>query len=236
MKSFRTAIEGSFITTASFLVALVVAGLTIKAWGWNAGNVASWVQAGGSIAAIVGAYIIGERQAKATLRATQEAHELTEKARLVAHQSAERARRDGMLSVIRAAKSFADVVRAALDDPTPPLRALNVYHPSIIDSLVELMSKLPIHEFGSDRAIGAFVIFSGQFTFLQKAMAEYMAGAYTDEIKRQIEKLKKQGYGNGIIEDPVQWKQAALRQKVEVHLDRINSEFESFLAVAQKND
>ena len=64
-----------------------------------------------------------------------------------------------------------------------------VYHPSLIDSLVHLMTKLPVSELGSDAAIGAFIKFSGQFTFLKQSLDEYLAGSYTDEMMASLRKV-----------------------------------------------
>lgn len=224
MKSIRMIADSSFVITGCFLVTLAVAALTINVWGWNSGNVAAWVQAVGSIAAIVGAYIVGERQAKATLHATQEAHQL-----------AKRTRRDGMFSVVKAARSRAKEFGEALDDPYPPSRMYDVYHPSIIDSLVELLNKVPVHELGSEQAIGAFVIFSGQFTFLKKAMAEYLAGPYgSEETKKQIAELEQLQYDRKYVNDVVDSKRQALRRNVQVHLTRIEVEYLDFLAAFSK--
>lgn len=223
MKLFRVIAEGSFVIAASFLVVLAISDLTINAWGWNSGNVASWVQAVGSILAIGGAYFIGERQASATLRATREAHQL-----------GERARREGMYSVIKAARSFAKVIDAALDDEDMPLKMYAVYHPSLIDSLVDLMVKLPVSELGSDQAIGAFIMFSGQLTFLKQSLGEYVAGPYTDEVNTEIKKLEEQGYRDqwkGIVEA----KRAVLKKNVQVHLERMDIEFENLMEAFQKN-
>ena len=223
MKCFRVTVEGSFVITACFLVVLATATLTIKVWGWDSGIVANWVQAVGSILAIVGAYFIGERQARATLRATQEAHRL-----------GEYARREGMFSVIKAAHSFAKVIDAALEDEARPLKMYGVYHPSLIDSLVDLMVKLPVSELGSDQAIGAFIMFSGQFTFLKGALDKYVAGAYTDDVNADIKKSEEQGYTDQ-WEVIVASKWGAMEQNVRVHLESIDAQFATLQAAFQKN-
>jgi hypothetical protein len=222
LKLFRMIAEGSFVITASFLTALVIAGLTIHAWGWNSGNVASWVQAVGSILAIGGAYFVGERQASATLRATQEAHKL-----------GERARREGMFSVVKAAHSFAKTIDAALADENKPLKMYGVYHPSLIDSLVDLMVKLPVSELGSDRAINAFIMFSGQFTFLKESLDRYVAGAYTDEVQAEIANLEE-GYRDR-WKEVVAGKWGALTHNVRVHIESINTNFATLKAALEQN-
>ncbi|AOI60420.1 hypothetical protein [Burkholderia diffusa] len=225
MKSFRTIAEGSFFVTATFLVTLAVVVVTIHAWGWNSGNVASWVQAVGSIAAIVGSYFIGERQAKASLAATQKAHQLAEETRQAVEALEERERRQGMYAVILAAHTHTVQIKEALSDEFN-IKMYSIYHPSIIDSMIELLSRLPIHTLGSERAISAFVIYSGQFTFLKGAMAEYLAGPYTDEINKKIAELKKYAYDEKYSDDLISTKRAVLRKNVETHIDRIQLEFQ----------
>lgn len=141
-----------------------------------------------------------------------------------------------MFSVIGAAHSRAKEIKEALDDQSPPIKMYGVYHASLIDSLVDLMTKLPVSELGSDQAINAFIIFSGQFAFLRKALEEYMAGPYADpEVMEELEKLKVQGYGNREHDQVVDSKRAVLKTNVEVHLARIDIEFTHLSAALQKN-
>lgn len=212
--------------TVAIATALLV-GLTVVAiyvWGWNWGNVASWVQALGSVAAIIGSYRIGERQAKAALDATQKAHQLAEETRQSVEALKDRERREGMYAVIFAAHNHTMQIKEALSDEGN-VKIHSIYHPSIIDSMVELLSKLPIHTLGSERAVAAFVIYSGQFTFLKSAMAEYLAGPYTDEIKKKIAELKEHSYDERYSNDLIASKRAVLRKNVETHIDRIQREF-----------
>jgi hypothetical protein len=182
---------------------------------------AAWVQAVGSIVAIFGAYFVGERQSRATLRAAHETHQL-----------AERTRREGIFAVIQAAHARAKEFEGALDDETR-LKMHDVYHPSLIDSLVELMAKLPVSELGSYQAINAFIIFSGQFIFLKKALDAFVGGPHVDpDVIKTLAKLKAQGYGNREEDQVIESKRAVLKKNVEVHLQRIHAEakflFETF--------
>lgn len=56
LKSFRMVADSAFLIAACFLVVIAVATMTVHVWGWNSATVASWGQAVGSIAAIIGAY------------------------------------------------------------------------------------------------------------------------------------------------------------------------------------
>lgn len=226
MKSLCMLADGAFIIASSFLVSLAAIVLTTRAWGWDAGSVAAWVQAVGSFVAIIGAYIVGERQSRATLRATQEAHQLSERARIEAQLAADRVRRAGVFSVIAAAHNRAKEIDDALDDPAPPLQMYAVYHPSLIDSLVDMMSTLPVSDFGSSQLIGSFIVFSGQFNFLKQAVDNYVAGPYAlEETNREVAKLREQGYNGDEVKDLLNASRDALRKNVRVHLARIDAEF-----------
>jgi len=173
---------------------------------WHHGDWLSFAQAAAAIAAIIGAYGVVFVQA---------------------HLS-KRAQRESLLSVIKAAHGHAKLFEAALDDDEALLKMHAVYHPSLIDSLVGLMSKLPVSELGSDVAIGAFIMFSGQFTFLRQSLNEYIVGPYTDEMMAELQKLEEQGYrdqSKGVVEA----KRNVLRKNVQVHIDRIEIEFKTLM-------
>lgn len=173
---------------------------------WHHEDWLSFAQAAASTAAIIGAYGVVFVQARLN----------------------KRTQRESMLSVIKAAYGHAKLFEAALDDDEARLKMYSVYHPSLIDSLVDLMTKLPVSELGSDEAIGAFIIFSGQFTFLKQNLNEYLAGPYTEEVNAEIKKLEEQGYRDqwkGVVDS----KRAVLKQRVQVHLDRIDIEFKSLM-------
>jgi hypothetical protein len=125
-----------------------------------------------------------------------------------------------MFLVMKAAYERAMEIERALDDPASPPKIYSVYHASVIDTLIELMNKLPLSELGSARvakaeegaqAIGAFVIFSGQFSFLKRALENY------------ITRLQAQGYDGTAIRAAEERK--SLRKKIQVHLDEIKKEF-----------
>ena len=97
-----------------------------------------------------------------------------------------------------------------------------------VDSLVDLMSRLPVSELGSDAAIGAFIMFSGQFTFLKQSLNEYIAGPFTDEVKAEIAKLDDREYP-GEWKKIVDTKRAVLKSNVQVHIDRIHIEFKTLM-------
>lgn len=173
---------------------------------WHHGDWLSFAQAAASTAAIIGAYGVVFVQARLS----------------------KRAQRESMLSVIKAAHSHAKLFEAALDDDETRLKMYNVYHPSLIDSLVDLMSKLPVSELGSDEAIGAFIMFSGQFTFLKQSLDKYLAGPYTSEMMADLQKLEEQGYRDQSKVN-VDAKRAVLKRNVQVHLDRIDVEFKTLM-------
>jgi hypothetical protein len=173
---------------------------------WNHGDWLSFAQAAASTAAIIGAYGVVFVQARLNKRTQLES----------------------MLSVIKAAHSRAKQFEAALDDDDTGLKMYAVYHPSLIDSLVELMTKLPVSDLGSDKKIGAFITFSGQFTFLKQSLDEYIAGPYTNETKARLQKLEEQGY-RAQWKEVVDSKRAVLKRNVQVHLDSIDIEFKTLM-------
>ncbi|WP_153075794.1 hypothetical protein [Paraburkholderia bonniea] len=221
MKLFRITSDAFFVIAATFLITLSVAAMATRAWGWNSESVAAWVQAVGSVVAIVGAYIVGERQAKATLRAAQDAHNL-----------AEEKRQKSILSVIQAAKFRLDEIRKGLEESD--LNIHDVYHDSIIDSFVDIMSKLPVSELGSDKAINSFILLIGQFPFLKKSIKSYIDGPYKDpETIEEIKKLKKQDCDRKEIDRMVENARAVLKRNVKVHLDFAESNFKDFFAAVE---
>lgn len=173
---------------------------------WHHEDWLSFAQAAASTLAIIGAYGVVFVQARLS----------------------KRAQRESMLSVIEAAYGHAKLFEDALDDDEARLKMYGVYHPSLIDSLVDLMSKLPVSELRSDRAIGAFIVFSGQFTFLKQSLNEYLAGPFTDEVNAEIAKLDDREYP-GAWKQTVDTKRAVLKSNVQVHIDRIHIEFKILL-------
>jgi hypothetical protein len=173
---------------------------------WNHGDWLSFAQAAASTAAIIGAYGVVFVQA----------------------HLGKRAQRERMLSVIKAAHSRAKQFEAALDDDEIRLKMYAIYHPSLIDSLVDLMNKLPVSELGSDETINAFIIFSGQFTFLKQSLDEYLAGPYTAEMMADLQKLEEQGYRDQSKVN-VEAKLNVLKRNVQVHLDSIDIEFKTLM-------
>lgn len=173
---------------------------------WHHEDWLSFAQAAAATAAIIGAYGVVFVQARLS----------------------KRAQRVSMLSVIKAAHSHAKLFEAALDDDDARLKMYAAYHPSLIDSLVELMTKLPVSELGSDAAIRAFIKFSGQFTFLKQNLNEYLAGPFTDEVNATIEKLDDQEYPDA-WKQIVDTKRAVLKKNVQVHIDSIDIEFKTLM-------
>jgi hypothetical protein len=173
---------------------------------WHHGDWLSFAQAAAATAAIIGAYGVVFVQARLS----------------------KRTQRESMFSVIEAAYGHAKLFEDALDDDEARLKMYGVYHPSLIDSLVDLMSRLPVSELGSDAAIGAFIMFSGQFTFLKQSLNEYIAGPFTDEVKAEIAKLDDREYP-GEWKKIVDTKRAVLKSNVQVHIDRIHIEFKTLM-------
>ncbi|MGT2429293.1 hypothetical protein ACU4HD_12200 [Cupriavidus basilensis] len=130
--------------------ALVAGGYIAWLCGIKAGDIASWVQAIGSIAAIVGAYAIGERQASAAAKA-QEAAETRDVRR----------RRDTYLAVAAVAVEQAHVAQANLflpDFTVNPAPFIFDDVKAVAESVNEVrraVVAIPLHEVGVAEAIAA---------------------------------------------------------------------------------
>ncbi|MEF3066341.1 hypothetical protein [Pandoraea apista] len=117
----------------------------------DSGQWASWVQAIGSIVAIVGAYFIGERQSVAARKALADERKAATNARL--------ARYLAIAEVARDATEDAGSLIANI--PHTPGFSLNslFFQPEALNDAVESLRLIPIDELGSACAIKAFTRF-----------------------------------------------------------------------------
>jgi ABC-type nickel/cobalt efflux system permease component RcnA len=99
---------------------------------------AAWFQAIGSIAAIVAAFWMGERQARAALQSVVDAHSIEQKDR-----------RRSILAVAEAAAEHARRIDEAFSQPEPRPALTSVYDKTIIAGMAEALGRAPAHEVGS---------------------------------------------------------------------------------------
>ncbi|WP_186121450.1 hypothetical protein [Burkholderia gladioli] len=195
------------------IVELVVVAQNL--WDLSRSDWASWVQAIGSIAAIFGAYLVGERQSNAALASVRESHRL-----------AEDSKRESRFAVLQAAYNRASDIRSAVQRGEPPLNVVDAYHASILDGLILAMNNIPASELGAGVSVDAFIIFSGQFVFLREAMEKYVRGPFSDpDFMARLEELRSEGYGREHEHEMIMSARHARKMNVLVHLDRIDIEF-----------
>jgi hypothetical protein len=132
---------------------------------------ASWVQAIGSIGAIIGAYYFGERQAQAAVRSAFEIDALSE---------------------VKRQKSYFEIVAAACDyanriskhfssDWVNKIGITLEYDEQIAASLIDAISAVPIHDLGTDERVRAWIDTKIALVYFQNAMVAYMAEINDDD-------------------------------------------------------
>jgi hypothetical protein len=132
----------------------------------DGGNNAAWFQGVGTMIAIVGAFVIGERQSRASLQAIADAQML-----------AERSRRNSIFAVAKAAYARSKHIESAFSGSDIVSTLFRTYDQSIIDSIVGALSASPVHELGSDDAVISFLGLRDHFVFLGKAIERYVEDA-----------------------------------------------------------
>lgn len=131
---------------------------------------ASWVQAVGSIGAIVGAIWA------------------------VTHQmgNARTDRVAAILAVAEAARDRAKEFSLALDAENPRLDLWSKFHPSVIASYVAALSAVQVHEIRSAAGIIAFLSLRDQFVFMGRAIEIFLEGpGQHEEMKKGLEDAQR---------------------------------------------
>ncbi|MBB3122487.1 hypothetical protein [Pseudoduganella violacea] len=131
----------------TFMLSALAAVLDDPAKGFKSSEAASWVQAIGSIAAIFGAFMFGERQAR-------HAHNTA-----VAMQDRDRAGKSAaVLAICSAASSnVALIERIFCIRPYDGLRRLAEFQKSSTEHIIRALQAIPVHEVGSARAVTALL-------------------------------------------------------------------------------
>lgn len=152
-----------------FMIALILVlciglYLSIDKSGMGSNDVAGWIQAIGSIFAIVSSFFIANNQYKENIKSIIKSQKL-----------ASNAKKKGILSVVRFAKMHASNIDAAIPEDVPT-NIYKVYDITIINGVVEALSAAPLYEIDSPEAIGALLSLRDQFVFLGHRVDEYIAG------------------------------------------------------------
>lgn len=177
--------EWLFVFLAFSIVMFLAGGLVsaLEENGLGSSEAAGWIQAIGTVVAIIAAFLIAEHQSKSSLKTIVNAQKL-----------AEDFKKNGTLAVVRAAKTHATNIGNAIV-PESPLQIYEVYDRSIIDGLVSALSAAPLYELGSTNAVVALLALRDQFVFLGNAVDTYIAGPWKHEhIGPMLESLDSGGY------------------------------------------
>src|ERR1700733_5590349 len=177
-------------------------------------TLAAWVQAIGSIGAILGAFWISARQSKAALQSVTTAQLL-----------AERSRQKSILAIAEAAnahaKRFGEAVAAG------PADLMLIYDRTIINGIADALGRAPAHELGSRDAVIALLSLRDQFVFLGITLDAFIAGPWKHpEMRELLEQLsgpddrKQQAQ---VLE--TSWR--VLAKNVTVHVTKIREDYES---------
>ncbi|MGK5050753.1 hypothetical protein [Janthinobacterium sp. RB2P8] len=152
---------------ATLMIALSAASYYgYRATPWSCMDVtvtAYWVQALGSIAAILGAFFLGERQAQ---KAAENSLHLIE--------TEERKRLASIFAICTAAKTRVDNIRSIfcakdyLDNVG--IRRYANYDHSITKSIINVLGAIPVHEIGSASAAEAILDIRDQLIFTMKSI------------------------------------------------------------------
>lgn len=132
--------------------------------GMTKGDWASWVQAIGSIATIAGAYWIGERQFKKTIRS----------------------KRESLIAVAEAAKDIALKVDHYFESTNTRMNLLLYCDKSVIELMAATMAQAPAHELGSSLSVKSYLAIQNELTFLSGAVERYKDGPFEDPIIKRM--------------------------------------------------
>ncbi|WP_146230008.1 hypothetical protein [Paraburkholderia tropica] len=177
---------------------------------------ASWIQAVGSIVAILGAYYVGERQSRAALASVERGHTL-----------AEQAKRRAILAIGEAAFERAQKIENVLKGERPRENMFLVYDKSIARSISGALSAIPLQDVGSREGVLAILDLRDQFVFLEQSMDAFLAGPWKHpELKLTLEEYKNgyPGYPN-VLNDLLKTSFEALNKNVQVHIDEIRRRY-----------
>lgn len=136
---------------------------------------AAWSQAVGAIVAIVGAYVVGERQGKVALTNAVQLDTIVERKRIAS-----------ILAIAKAANSRAKSIgQIFAGDEVNFERYFTEYHPSILESLSGALSAIPVHQLGSADAAIAMLDLRDSLGFLQRGIATWYEGRSNPKLEER---------------------------------------------------
>jgi hypothetical protein len=155
----------ALVFTAVAALAYVI-NLILTAPALRTNEAAAWVQAVGSIAAIAGAYFVGERQAMAAFR-----NDL--KIRKIELQQ----RKNSFLAIAAAAAAQADRIAHActLNDAESRRLRLRMYNTRTTSDIINSLAAVPMHELGSYDAVSAFFRIKDGLSTVDRMYSDYLS-------------------------------------------------------------
>lgn len=184
--------------------------LSIKKSGLGSSDAAGWMQAIGAIFAIAGSFFIASNQAKENIKSIIKSQELAAKAK-----------RNGILSVVAAAKLHIANIDAVIPEDVP-VQIYNVYDITMINGVVEALSTAPLYEIESPEAIAALLSLKDQFVFLGRQVEEYLAGPWRHKhMASTLEGLREPQYKSN-LEKALVTSKKVLTNNVKQRIQYIN--------------
>ncbi|WP_156545739.1 hypothetical protein [Cupriavidus sp. D384] len=160
------------ISIAAVLLIAVFGATSGKFAEYDRNAMASWLQAIGSIGAILGAIWVVRYQGDLALRA----------------------RRQAFLAVAEAAKTRADDFAALLEGKDARQSMTVHFHQSIIDGLVGALSAMPVHELNSRESVIAMLTIRDQVVFLGNSIRTLVDGAWKHPEMRPVLEEARDGH------------------------------------------
>lgn len=190
----------------AMVIATVQAFLRLDAAAW-----ASWVQAVGSIGAILGAFWVANRQ----------------------NRSGREEKQIAILAVAHAAVVEARRFRAMLIEEDPEMELYLNFHRSITDSYFAALSNCPVHELQSPVAVTAHLRLRDQLPFLLAAIEKCIAGPERHpELKPDLDEFDAEYPGPANAKRRSDYRETVrkvLRGNVNVHIREMEKRYDEMV-------
>jgi hypothetical protein len=211
------------------LTIAMTSALSVVLWkifpaGADGQTAAAWFQAMGSIAAIGGAFFIGERQAAAALES------------VIAAQAAQGiARQKSILAIAEAADEHAGRIGDAFSKDDIFFALMSVYDKTIINGVVGALGNAPAHEVGSRDGVMALLSLRDHFVFLGIAVEAFLARPLNHpELRKGIEEFS-QPHELKQRQHQIALGEQVLAGNVRIQLDQIHRHFISLKEAGRRS-
>lgn len=162
---------------------------------------ASWVQAVGSVLAIVGTVWAVQFQSASALRDRKEA----------------------ILGVADAVQTWSKKIREMLSETRPRSTLQTKFHDSVLKGLIGALGSIPIQDVGRGEAVVAFLDLRNQLAFLSKAIEEYAPSPWVDqEFVKTYEQMKDSGATREQLAELLEIHESVLLGNIASQLDAVD--------------